>query len=238
MMVIAGLGNPGAEYENTRHNIGFMAIDSIYSRGGFSPWREKFKALLAEGIIDGKKIMLVKPQTFVNNSGEAIQPLMQFYKFFLDDLTVFHDDMDLAPGKIRIKTGGSSGGHNGLKSIEAHCGKDYRRVRLGIGHPEHDHQTVVNFVLGKFLASDHEWIDPLIDSVGREISLLINDDVNGFMNKIYTDTRKSPADNGHAAADKGADNKNKAKISSPSESLPPRNAMTEKLKTLIKGQAE
>jgi len=236
MLIVAGLGNPGREYEYTRHNIGFMAIDAIYARGGFSPWKEKFKALLAEGVIDGQKVLLVKPQTFVNNSGEALQPLMQFYKFPLSDLTVFHDDMDLAPGKIRIKTGGSSGGHNGLKSIEAHCGKDFRRVRLGIGHPEHDHETVVNFVLGKFAAADAEWIDPLIAAIGCEIPLLAAGDTNSFMNKIYTDSHKAGLNNGHTAADKPAETRSAKTVPAQPAARPapakPQNAFAEQLSGL------
>jgi len=235
MLVITGLGNPGKDYADTRHNIGFMAIDSIYARGGFSPWKEKFKALIAEGIIDGQKVLLVKPQTFVNNSGEALQPLMQFYKLQLGDIMVFHDDMDLAPGKIRIKTGGSSGGHNGLKSIEAHCGKDYQRVRLGIGHPEHDHETVVNFVLGKFPAADHSWIDPLIAAIGKEISLLIAGDTNGFMNKIYTETHNAAANNGHTAADKQPAAKAAKAAAQPARPAPaagPQSAFAEQLSGL------
>ncbi|HET7411899.1 MAG TPA: aminoacyl-tRNA hydrolase, partial [Pararhizobium sp.] len=135
MLLIAGLGNPGPRYAGNRHNIGFMAADAIARRHGFSSWSKKFKGEIADGTIEGEKVLLVKPQTFMNLSGEAVGEAMRFYKLSPADLTVIHDELDLAAGRARLKTGGGNGGHNGLKSIDAHCGKDYRRLRLGISHP-------------------------------------------------------------------------------------------------------
>ena len=135
MRMIVGLGNPGAKYAGHRHNIGFMAADAIFRRHSFSPWRKKFKAEIADGEICGEKVLLIKPQTMMNLSGESVGEAMRFYKLTPADITVLYDELDLAPGKLRIKIGGGSGGHNGIKSIDAHCGKDYRRMRLGIGHP-------------------------------------------------------------------------------------------------------
>src|SRR3954466_1537588 len=132
MLIIAGLGNPGAKYAGNRHNIGFMAVDAIYRRHSFSPWSKKFKAEISEGEIDGEKVLLIKPQTFMNLSGESVGEAMRFYKLTPADITVFHDELDLPAAKVRVKIGGGHGGHNGLKSIDAHCGRDYRRVRLGI----------------------------------------------------------------------------------------------------------
>ncbi|HRP78708.1 MAG TPA: aminoacyl-tRNA hydrolase, partial [Aquamicrobium sp.] len=135
MLLIAGLGNPGPKYENNRHNVGFMAADAIARRHSFSPWSRKFQGLIAEGRIGGEKVLLIKPQTFMNLSGQSVGEAMRFHKLSPADLIVLYDELDLAPAKVRIKTGGGAGGHNGIRSLDAHCGKDYRRVRIGIGHP-------------------------------------------------------------------------------------------------------
>ncbi|WP_265517023.1 aminoacyl-tRNA hydrolase [Nitratireductor luteus] len=182
MLLIAGLGNPGRQYENHRHNVGFMAADAIHRRHSFSPWSRKFSALVADGKLDGEKVLLIKPQTFMNLSGQAIGEALRFYKLTLADLIVFYDELDLAPGKLRIKTGGGAGGHNGIKSIDAHCGKDYRRVRIGIGHPG-DKARVNGHVLGDFAKSDHDWLDPLLEAIADNAGMLAKGDDNGFMNK-------------------------------------------------------
>ncbi|KAA6204745.1 MAG: aminoacyl-tRNA hydrolase [Candidatus Tokpelaia sp.] len=199
MLVIAGLGNPGRDYENTRHNIGFMAIDAIYAQGSFSPWRAKFHALIAEGVIQGRKALLVKPQTYMNNSGQALAAILQFYKLPPASLVVLHDELDLAPAKLRIKTGGSDGGHNGLKSIDTHCGKDYCRIRLGIGHPGPGKELVYQHVMGNFSKAEKIWLEPLLAAIGRNIGLIAKGESNGFMNRIFTETHGSTAGDKPAA---------------------------------------
>ncbi|MDI6835541.1 MAG: aminoacyl-tRNA hydrolase, partial [Rhizobiaceae bacterium] len=157
MLIIAGLGNPGAKYSENRHNIGFMAVDAIHRRHRFSPWSKKFKAEIAEGEIAGEKVLLMKPQTFMNLSGEAVGEAMRFYKLKPADIVAIHDELDLPAGRARMKTGGGHGGHNGLRSLDAHCGKDYRRLRLGIGHPG-DKERVHGHVLGDFAKVDRIWL--------------------------------------------------------------------------------
>ncbi|MBP1852607.1 aminoacyl-tRNA hydrolase [Rhizobium halophytocola] len=183
MIIIAGLGNPGSKYDGNRHNIGFMAVDAIYRRHAFGPWTKKFKAEIADGEIAGEKVLLMKPLTFMNLSGEAVGEAMRFYKLTPADLIVVHDELDLLPGKVRMKTGGGNGGHNGLKSIDAHCGKDYRRLRLGIGHPG-DKDRVSGYVLGDFAKVDRDWLDPLIDAIADNADLLPLKDESKLMNKL------------------------------------------------------
>jgi PTH1 family peptidyl-tRNA hydrolase len=142
MVLIVGLGNPGTQYEKNRHNVGFMAVDAIHQAYCFSPWKNRFHSLASEGLLEGRKIYLLKPQTFMNLSGQSVGEIARFYKIDLKDILVIHDELDLPEGKVRIKTGGGHGGHNGLKSIDAHLGKEYRRLRLGIGHP--GHKALVN----------------------------------------------------------------------------------------------
>jgi PTH1 family peptidyl-tRNA hydrolase len=195
MLIFAGLGNPGAQYEGNRHNIGFMAIDAIHRKLPFGPWSKKFKSLISEGEIDGEKVLLMKPQTFMNLSGEAVGEAMRFYKLTPADITVFHDELDLPAAKVRVKTGGGHGGHNGLKSIDAHCGRDYRRVRLGIGHPG-DKDRVHNHVLGDFAKVDATWLEPLLDDIALNAGLLLKGDGSQFMNKLAgssaPDAKKKP----------------------------------------------
>ena len=183
MHVIAGLGNPGRKYANCRHNAGFMAVDAIARRHSFSPWTKKFGAEIAEGRLGGGKVLLVKPQTYMNLSGQAVGDALRFFKLDAGDLTVFYDELDLTPGRIRIKTGGGAGGHNGIKSLDAHCGKDYTRVRIGIGHPG-DKAKVTGHVLGDFAGTDHVWLDPVLDAIADNAGMLVKGDHSGFMNKI------------------------------------------------------
>jgi len=169
MLLIAGLGNPGPKYAHNRHNIGFMAADEIFRRHRFSNWQKKFQAEIADGVIDGEKVLLIKPQTFMNLSGQSVGEAMRFYKLTPADLVVIYDELDLNPGKLRIKTGGGSGGHNGIKSIDSHMqsfpgGQNYRRMRLGIGHPGAK-ELVHNYVLGDFAKADNEWLDTLLGAV-------------------------------------------------------------------------
>jgi len=192
MLVIAGLGNPGPRYARNRHNIGFMAADAIARRHSFSPWSKKFKAEIAEGTIAGEKVLLLKPMTFMNLSGESVGEAMRFYKLTPADLVVIHDELDLGAGRVRLKTGGGNGGHNGLKSIDAHCGKDYRRLRLGIGHPG-PKEMVNGHVLGDFSRADGEWLDPLLDAIADDAGLLVEGHNDRFLNRLVRALEKAPA---------------------------------------------
>jgi peptidyl-tRNA hydrolase, PTH1 family len=184
MLVLAGLGNPGTKYEATRHNIGFMVVDEIADAHGFSPWRARFQGMTAEGLIAGRKVLLLKPMTYMNESGRAVGETLRFFKLDLGALTVFYDDLDLAPGKIRIKTGGGAGGHNGIRSIDAHMGKDYHRVRLGIGHPG-DKAKVLGYVLSQFAKPELTgWLPALIDSCAREAPALVEGDTAKYMSRV------------------------------------------------------
>ena len=183
MRLLIGLGNPGGAYAHNRHNIGFMAADEIVRRHSFSPWRSKFQGQVAEGTIDGERVLALKPETFMNLSGQSVAAAARFHKISLAEIIVFHDELDLPPGKLRVKCGGGAGGHNGLKSIDAHLGNEYWRVRLGIGHPG-DKSLVHNWVLGNFAQSDQTWLDPLLENVAREVPLLFKGEANGFMTRL------------------------------------------------------
>jgi PTH1 family peptidyl-tRNA hydrolase len=183
MLLFAGLGNPGGKYANNRHNVGFMAADAIARRHSFSPWSKKFQSEIAEGKIGGEKVLLIKPQTFMNLSGQAVGEALRFYKLELSAVTVFYDEIELPAGKIRVKTGGGSAGHNGIRSLDQHLGKDYRRVRIGVGHPGVK-EMVHGHVLGDFAKSDREWLDVLLDAIAGNAELVAKGDENGFMNKI------------------------------------------------------
>lgn len=183
MHLIVGLGNPGAEYAGHRHNVGFMAVDEIARHHNFPAFRQKFSALVSEGVVDGEKLLLLKPQTFMNRSGDAVGQAAKFYKLAPADISVIHDELDLAPGKVRIKSGGGHGGHNGLRSIDAHLGKDFVRVRIGIGHPGHK-ERVNPHVLSNFHKADGEWLEPLLDALAKNAGLLAKGDAAGLMNKL------------------------------------------------------
>jgi len=182
MLLFAGLGNPGAKYAGNRHNVGFMAADAIARRHSFSPWSKKFQGLISEGTLGGEKIILIKPQTFMNLSGQSVGEALRFYKLELSALTVFYDEIDLAEGKLRIKTGGGAGGHNGIRSIDGHVGNAYRRVRIGVGHPGVK-EMVQHHVLGDFAKADREWLDPLLDAIADNAAMIVKGDESGFMNK-------------------------------------------------------
>lgn len=192
MIIIAGLGNPGAKYADNRHNIGFMAVDAIHRRYNFSGWSKKFKGEISEGEIAGEKILLVKPATFMNLSGESVGEAMRFYKVAVGDMIAIHDELDLAEGRARLKIGGGHGGHNGLKSLDAHCGRDYRRLRLGIGHPG-SKERVNGHVLGDFAKADREWLEPLLDAIADNAELLVKAQDSQFLNKLALATG-APAD--------------------------------------------
>ena len=183
MKLFVGLGNPGGKYERNRHNIGFMALDQIASDHGFSPWKSKFQAQVSEGKLGSEKVILLKPQTFMNNSGQSVGEAMRFYKLTPDDVVVLHDELDLAPGKCRVKQGGGHAGHNGLRSIHAHIGADYGRVRLGIGHPGHK-DAVAGYVLRDFPKADEGWLDDLMRGISDGAGELARGDNGKFMNAV------------------------------------------------------
>jgi PTH1 family peptidyl-tRNA hydrolase len=184
MLLWVGLGNPEPGMARQRHNIGFMAVDVIARRHGFSPWRQRFKGLVAEGQVGGEKILALRPLTYMNASGESIQAAAGFFKIPAGDITVFHDDLDLAPGKVRVKRGGGAAGHNGLRSMDQMLGTpDYWRVRLGIGHPG-DKARVLGYVLGDFAKADLDWLLPCLDAVADEASLLAAGRAEDFMTRI------------------------------------------------------
>jgi PTH1 family peptidyl-tRNA hydrolase len=183
MQLFVGLGNPGARYAGHRHNIGFMAVDAIAEAHAFGPWRRRFQAEVAEGRLGHDKVLLVKPQTFMNLSGQAVGEAMRYLKLAPEDVWVFHDELDLAPGKLRVKTGGGHAGHNGLRSLHQHIGGAYNRVRIGIGHPGHK-DLVSPYVLHDFAKADGDWLDPLLAAVGREAGRLAAGDAAGFMNAV------------------------------------------------------
>ena len=183
MKLFVGLGNPGRKYEANRHNIGFIAVDRIAADHGFAPWRARFQGEVSEGRLGSEKIVLLKPHTFMNLSGQSVGEAMRFYKLTPDDITVFHDELDLAPGKLRVKTGGGHAGHNGLRSIHQHIGEAYHRVRIGIGHPG-DKARVAAYVLSDFAKADSDWIEDLLRGISDGAPALAQGDATRFMNAV------------------------------------------------------
>ncbi len=183
MKLFVGLGNPGAKYAGNRHNIGFMAVDRIAGDHGFAPWRGKFQGKVSEGRLGREKVILLKPETFMNLSGQSVGEAMRFYKLAPDDVTVFHDELDLAPGKCRVKVGGGHAGHNGLRSIHQHIGPEYQRVRLGIGHPG-DKNKVAAYVLRDFAKSEGEWLDDVLRGISDGAVALAEGEPSKFMNAV------------------------------------------------------
>jgi peptidyl-tRNA hydrolase, PTH1 family len=189
MLLWAGLGNPEPGMARQRHNIGFLAIDVIAIRHGFGPWRNRFKGLVAEGSLAGEKILALKPMTYMNASGESVQAAAAFYKLEPEAVTAFHDELDLAPGKVRVKRGGGTAGHNGLRSIERMLGTpDFWRVRLGIGHPGVK-ERVLGHVLGDFSKEDREWLLPVLDAVADHAPLLVQGKHEEFMSRVALATQ-------------------------------------------------
>ena len=183
MQLWVGLGNPGAQYARNRHNIGFMAVDAIAAAHGFSPWRSKFQGQIAEGRIGAEKLLLLKPETYMNVSGDSVRAALTFFKLGAGDVTVFHDELDLDAGRTPVKTGGGHAGHNGLRSIDTHIGPAFRRVRLGIGHPG-DKRLVSNHVLGDFAKSDTDWLAPLLAAIAKAAPALAAGDVARFQAQL------------------------------------------------------
>ncbi len=183
MRLWVGLGNPGPTYAGHRHNIGFVAVERIAEVYRFDPWCARFQGLAADGRIGTQKLLLLKPQTFMNESGQAVRRAVDFFKLTPDDVTVFYDELDLAPGRVKVKTGGGAAGHNGIRSITAHIGPEFARVRLGIGHPGHK-DRVTGHVLGDFAKTDRIWVSEMLDAVASEAQWLISGDAPRFMSEV------------------------------------------------------
>jgi PTH1 family peptidyl-tRNA hydrolase len=184
MLLFVGLGNPGSQYVRNRHNIGFMAVEAIARRHNFTPWRRRFQGVSAEGTLGGEKILLLLPGTYMNESGRAVQEATGFYKIPLAGIVVFQDEVELPPGKLRMKTGGGNAGHNGLRSISSHIGNDYRRVRLGIGHPGAK-ELVHGHVLGDFAKGDMPWVEALCGAVADNAEMIARGQDATFQNKVH-----------------------------------------------------
>lgn len=183
MQIFAGLGNPGAKYAANRHNIGFMAVDRIAAEHGFAAWKSRFQGEVAEGRLGADRVLLLKPMTFMNLSGQSVGAAMRYYKLGPEDITVFHDELDLAPGKLRVKLGGGHAGHNGLRSIEGHIGAGFRRVRLGIGHPGRK-ELVTRYVLRDFASADRDWRDDFLRGIAEGAPDLAAGHPDRFMNAV------------------------------------------------------
>lgn len=179
MILFVGLGNPGKSYQKHRHNIGFMALDAIANGFSFGPFKAKFQGLVAEGRIGRKKVLLLKPETYMNRSGQSVREAMDFYKLAPKDIFVFYDEIDLVPGKMKARTGGGAAGHNGIRSLIAHIGEDFHRIRLGVGHPGHK-DLVHGFVLSNFSKADADWRDPLLKAVAKAVPRLVEGDLPRF----------------------------------------------------------
>ncbi len=184
MLLFVGLGNPGSRHAGNRHNIGFMAVEAIAKRHGIGPWRRRFQGVAAEGPLAGERVLLLLPGTFMNESGRAVAEAAHFYKLGLSEVVVFHDEIDLSPGKVRVKSGGGIAGHNGLRSISAHIGNDYRRVRIGVGHPGVK-ELVYPHVLSDFAKSERPWVEALCGIIADSAELLAKGQDSTFQNKVH-----------------------------------------------------
>jgi PTH1 family peptidyl-tRNA hydrolase len=184
MRLFVGLGNPGAKYAHNRHNIGFMVVEEIARRHGFAPWRRRFQGETAEGTLDRERVVLLRPLTFMNDSGRAVQEAANFFKLAADEITVFQDELELPPGKVRVKVGGGIAGHNGLRSITSHIGNEYRRVRLGIGHPGVK-ELVHGYVLSDFAKDERSWVESLREAIADNAGLLATNRDSTFQNRVH-----------------------------------------------------
>jgi peptidyl-tRNA hydrolase, PTH1 family len=191
MYLFVGLGNPGVKYASNRHNVGFMAVDVIATAHHFGPWKKKFQGEIAEGKLDKEKVLLLKPQTYMNESGRSVGEVLRFHNVPLDRVLVFYDELDLEPGKVRVKTGGGAAGHNGIRSIAAHITPDFKRVRLGIGHPG-DKDMVLHHVLGDFAKSDRSWLVAMLDGVADNADMLVRGEDAPFQSKVHLAVNPPP----------------------------------------------
>ena len=207
MQLFVGLGNPGQQYKMNRHNIGFMAVDEIANSNSFGPWRSKFQGLFCEGRLGNHKVIILKPSTFMNLSGQSVGEMARFYKINSQDITVFHDELDLTPGKCRFKLSGGHAGHNGLKSIHSHIGENYKRIRLGIGHPGQK-DMVSKYVLENFSKKEQQWLEKLLKKIAAEAAHLANDDSEKFISKTSLNSKND---------NKKDKQNNELKVATPSE---------------------
>lgn len=232
MLLIVGLGNPGAEYKNHRHNVGFMAVDAIARANGFSTWSRKFQGEISEGKLGAGKVLLLKPLTFMNLSGQSVAAAAGFYKLTEADIIVIHDELDLPPGRCKVKTGGGNSGHNGLKSIDAHLGKDYRRLRIGIGHPGHK-DRVNPYVLGDFAKADTIWLEPLLAAIAAAAPDIAAGDGATFMNRVTLATRGETEQETPVAAKPKAQSHIRQARTAPVVKIPEAGTMAAMLKKLL-----
>jgi len=193
MKLFVGLGNPGAKYARHRHNVGFMAVERIAERHEAGAWRRRFRGVTAEVSLGGERVVILKPGTYMNDSGESVGEAQRFLKIPLEDVYVFHDEIDLAPGKVKVKTGGGDAGHNGLRSISAHLGNDYTRVRIGIGHPRVK-EVVPHYVLHDFAKVEYEWLEPLLDAMAEAAPFLAKGDASRFLSQVASAMRAAAKD--------------------------------------------
>lgn len=233
MKLIVGLGNPGQQYENNRHNVGFLAVDRIASEYGFQPFRRRFKGLVAEGRIGTQKALILKPQTFMNESGQSVGEAARFLKIPEEDVIVLYDEIDLAPGKLKAKVGGGNAGHNGLRSISAHLGNDYARIRIGVGHPGRKDQ-VANYVLHDFAKAEYDWLDPLLDAIAKHAIEMVGNDLGLFTGAVGREIGATddppPAKQGAAGAPKPTRPKAATRHPAGERASKQQNALAENLK--------
>jgi peptidyl-tRNA hydrolase, PTH1 family len=213
MKLFVGLGNPGEKYRANRHNVGFMAVDRIAERHGFSPWRKKFQGLVSEGTIGGERVTLLKPETYMNESGRSVGEAQRFLKIALSDVYVFHDELDLAPGKVKVKAGGGNAGHNGLRSITAHIENDYKRVRLGIGHPG-SKDVVIHHVLNDFAKAEREGLNDWLDAIADAAPYLAKGDDARFLSDVARWNEDEPSDAPARKTERGPEEPRPAKKAS------------------------
>lgn len=192
MKLFVGLGNPGRDYALHRHNVGFMAVDRIHDAHEFSPWKSRFQGAVSDGRIAGNRVLLLKPETYMNESGRSVSAAARYLKIAPENVVVFYDEIDLAPGKLKVKTGGGNAGHNGLRSITQHFGNEYQRVRIGVGHPGQKSE-VANYVLSNFAKADQAWLDPLLEAMAREAGLLASGTGERFLSTVVQAITPEPA---------------------------------------------
>jgi peptidyl-tRNA hydrolase, PTH1 family len=205
MKLFVGLGNPGKDYARHRHNVGFMALERIAARHGFGPWKKRYHGLVAEAPIGGRRVMLLMPQTFMNDSGQAVGEAQRYLKIAEDDIYVFHDEIDLAAGKLKVKAGGGNAGHNGLRSITAHVGNEYARVRIGVGHPGAK-DKVIGYVLHDFPKADQAWLDPMLDAIADAAGRLADGDDARFLTDVTRRLQGAQLGSRGGSSDKTGDN--------------------------------
>lgn len=245
MKLFVGLGNPGSEYAGNRHNVGFMAVERVASVHAFGPWKKKFQGLAADGEIGGEKILLLKPQTYMNESGRSVGEAARFLKIDLQDIVVFYDEIDLAPGKLKVKTGGGNAGHNGLRSISAHVGNDYVRVRIGVGHPGVK-ELVARWVLSDFAKADALWLDPMLDAMASSAGRLAKGDQARFLTDVAKKTaatedaspsgRSSPDPVNTASGERAGPAKAKPRHPAGERNAKRQSALAENLKKWLSGR--